>query len=350
MTLSVDVKRLIGSMHLDVSFTVEAGETIAIVGPNGAGKSSLLRMIAGLSAADEGRITWNGADWDDASSGEFVPTEKRPVSYVFQDHALIPHLNVLDNVAFGVRASGGRRRVARERATHALSDVGSLELADRMPSELSGGESQTVAIARALATNPELMLFDEPFAALDAGARAQARRLFASMSNESLARILVTHDAVDALTLADRIVALESGSIVQVGTPSDVLATPRSHFVAEILGFNPLSGELHGDQLSIGAMNLTVGAHEVSDGPVIAIIRPRSVSLHRTRPEGSPRNVWNTAIAAVDRTSDRVRVQLGAPLHIAVEVTPAGFEALATGVGEELWASVKASEIAVHPA
>ena len=350
MTLSVDVRRLVGSLQLDASFAVEPGETVAVVGPNGSGKTSLLRMIAGLSAADEGRITWNGTVWDDASSGEFVSPEQRPLSYVFQDHALIPHLNVLDNVAFGVRANGGRRRVARERATRALTDVGSLELADRMPSELSGGESQTVAIARALATDPKLMLFDEPFAALDAGARAKARRLFASMGNESLARILVTHDAVDALTLADRIIALESGSIVQVGTPSELLATPRSHFVAEILGFNPMSGELSGDQLSIGTMILTVGAHEAPDGSVIAIIRPRSVSLHRSRPEGSPRNVWRTSITTVDRTSDRVRVQLGAPLHIAVEVTPAGFEALLTDTGEELWASVKASEIAVHPA
>lgn len=350
MTLSVDVKRSVGLVHLDAAFTMDAGETVAIVGPNGAGKTSLLRTIAGLSAADEGRITWNGADWDDVSSGVFVPPEQRPVSYVFQDHALIPHLKVLDNVAFGIRARGGRRKDAREQAIAALSTVGSLEFADRMPSELSGGESQTVAIARALATNPELMLFDEPFAALDAGARVQARRLFASTRNDSMARILVTHDAVDALTLADRIIAFESGSIVQVGTPSELLATPRSHFVAEILGFNPLSGELQGDQLSMGEMRLTVGAHEAPDGDVTAIIRPRSVSLHRVRPEGSPRNVWSTSIDAVDRTSDRVRVQLGAPLQIAVEVTPAGFEALATDIGEELWASVKASEIAVHPA
>ena len=350
MTLSVDVRRRIGSTKLDVAFTVEAGETVAVVGPNGAGKTSLLRTIAGLSAADEGQVTWSGSAWDDAASGAFVPPEQRPVSYVFQDHALIPHLNVLNNVAFGLRARGVRRRVAREQAMAALNMVGGLELADRMPSELSGGESQSVAIARALVTEPELMLFDEPFAALDASARAHARRLFSSTKDTSRAQILVTHDAVDALTLADRIIALESGSIVQVGTPSELLATPRSHFVAEILGFNPLSGELHGDRLSMGAMSLTVGAHEVPDGNVIAIIRPRSVSLHRVRPEGSPRNVWSTSIEAVDRTSDRVRVQLGAPLQIAVEVTPAGFEALAIDVGEDLWASVKASEIAVHPA
>lgn len=350
MTLAVDVRRLIGATKLDVSFTVESGETVAVVGPNGAGKTSLLRTIAGLAAVDEGRITWSGEVWDESSSGRFVPPEQRPLSYVFQEHSLITHLNVLDNVAFGMRAQGVRRRIAREHAAEALRDVGGADLASRMPAELSGGESQTVAIARALATDPKVMLFDEPFAALDAGARAQARRLFASTRNESLARILVTHDAVDALTLADRIIALEAGQIVQVGTPSEVLATPRSHFVAEILGFNPLSGELHGDQLSVGVMTLTVGAHEAPDGNVIAILRPRSVSLHRSRPEGSPRNVWSTSIEAVDRTADRVRVQLGLPLRIAVEVTPAGFEALAADVGESVWASVKASEIAVHPA
>ena len=350
MTLVADVRRRIGSLQLDASFSVGRGETVAIVGPNGAGKTSLLRTIAGLAAVDEGRIAWDGSVWDESASGAFVSPEQRPIAYVFQDHALFHHLTALDNVAFGLRASGMGRREARARARAVLEVVGGLKLERRMPSELSGGESQMVAIARALATEPQLMLFDEPFAALDTSARAEARRLFMSMANPSMSRVLVTHDAVEALTLADRIVAIEGGSIVQIGTPSVLLATPRSHFVAEILGLNALSGQLRGDQLSIGSMSLTVGAHEALDGNVIAIIRPRSVSLHQTRPEGSPRNVWSTSVTAVDRTTDRVRVQLGAPLNIAVEVTPAGFDALHTEVGAELWASVKASEVAVHPA
>lgn len=350
MTLVADVRRRIGSLKLDASFSIDKGETIAVVGPNGAGKTSLVRTIAGLAAVDEGRIAWDEFVWDESGSGVFVSPERRPIGYVFQDHALFGHLSVLDNVAFGLRASGIGRRDARTRARVVLEIVGGLKFEQRMPSELSGGESQTVAIARALATEPKLMLFDEPFAALDTSARAEARRLFVAMANPSMSRILVTHDAVEALTLADRIIAIEDGSIVQIGTPSELLAMPRSHFVAEILGLNALSGQLNGDQLSIGSMSLTVGAHEALDGNVIAIIRPRSVSLHQTRPEGSPRNVWNSSVVAVDRTADRVRVQLGAPLNISVEVTPAGFDALHTEVGADLWASVKASEVAVHPA
>ncbi len=350
MSLSIDVRRRIGATQLDVQFTVAVGETVAIVGPNGAGKTSLLRIVAGLISADEGRISWDGIVWDDASSGEFFPPEQRPLAYVFQDYALIEHLTVGDNVAFGLRARGVRRRRARERAQEMLDVVGGSDLVERMPSSLSGGEAQTVAIARALATEPTVMLFDEPFAALDASARAHARRLFSSMRSSSMARLIVTHDAVEALTLADRIVVIESGSVLQIGTPSEVLATPRSHFVAEILGLNLLSGQLRGYELSLGAMSLTVGAHGADDGDVIAIVRPRSVSLHRERPEGSPRNVWQTTIDAVDRSDGRVRVQLGTPLPIAVEVTPAGFDALATEQDGEVWASVKASEIVVQPA
>ncbi|MGA0036116.1 MAG: ABC transporter ATP-binding protein, partial [Ilumatobacteraceae bacterium] len=235
MTLVADVRRRIGSLQLDASFSVGRGETVAIVGPNGAGKTSLLRTIAGLAAVDEGRIAWDRSVWDESASGAFVSPEQRPIAYVFQDHALFHHLTALDNVAFGLRASGMGRREARTRARAVLEVVGGLELERRMPFELSGGESQMVAIARALATEPQLMLFDEPFAALDTSARAEARRLFMSMANPSMSRVLVTHDAVEALTLADRIVAIEGGSIVQIGTPSVLLATPRSHFVAEIL-------------------------------------------------------------------------------------------------------------------
>ena len=157
----------------------------------------------------------------------------------------------------------------------------------------------------------------------------------------------MSHDPVDALTIADRVMVLEAGVVTQFGRPSELIAAPRSNYVAEILGLNPLRGMLSGHRLDVGDTTLTVGAHTVGDGPVIAVIRPRSISLHRAQPEGSPRNVWRTRVVGVDRLSDRVRVRVGDPLALTVEVTHAGLEALGVGVGDGVWASVKASEIDV---
>ena len=345
MTLHGHIGVTLGSFSVDIDLSVGNGETVVVIGPNGAGKSTLLRAVAGLVALDHGRLVCDDVVWDDPVSGAFVGPEDRRVGMVFQSHALIPHLDARANVAFGLRARGVPRAVAMSTADDWLSRMGVAELASLLPRQLSGGQSQRVAMARALAVDPTMLLLDEPMSALDVPSRSAMRELLVEPAGT--ARIIVTHDPIDALTLADRVVVVESGTVVQAGRPSELIEAPRSTYVAEILGVNPLRGALDGNRLDVGGMTLTVGAHTAPDGEVIAIVRPRSISLHRQRPEGSPRNVWLTRIGGIDRGPDRVRVRLVEPLAVTVEVTPAGLDDLGLGIGDEVWASVKASEISV---
>jgi molybdate transport system ATP-binding protein len=345
MMLRGEISIVVGSLALEVDLSLGESETLVIVGPNGAGKSTLLRAIAGLAPLDRGRLEIGDEVWDDPDSAVFVDPSERGIGMVFQSHALIAHLDARSNVAFGLRAHGMAKSAAVARADQLLDEMGVGDVAALLPRQLSGGQSQRVALARALAPDPRLLLLDEPLSALDARARSSMRRLLEHQ--RAVPRIIVTHDPVDALTLADRVMVLEGGRVAQTGRPSELIESPRSTYVAEILGLNPLQGVLVGNRLDVGATSLTVGAHSAADGPVIAVIRPRSISLHRERPEGSPRNVWSTHVAGVDRSMDRVRVRLDDPLPVTVEVTPAGLDALKVSVGDTVWASVKASEIAV---
>jgi molybdate transport system ATP-binding protein len=348
VSLVVDGRVELGGFAVDAAFTVEPGETVAIVGPNGAGKSTVLRAIAGLVGLASGAIRFGADTWDDAGD-VFVPAERRRVGMVFQQYLLFDHLTALENVAFGLRAAGVRRRVARDAAQVVLDRLGVGSVAGRTPAALSGGQAQRVALARALVVDPAVLLLDEPLAALDASARSAIRHdLPASIGATGACRILVTHDPVDAHALADRVVVLEEGRVTQRGTLGELAAAPRSPYVADLLGTNFLHGVLHGGTFRMaGGVELAVGAHAAPDGRAFATVRPAAVALHRTRPEGSPRNVWASTIAGIDRSTDRVRVRLADPLPVVVEVTEAGLAALEVGVGDPVWASVKASEIAV---
>ena len=350
--LAVDIVVDIDGFVVACSLAVAPGETVALVGPNGAGKSTVLRAIAGLQPIGSGIVALGDSVWDEPGRGVFVPVRERGVGVVFQDYALFGHLSVVDNVAFGLRATGISRRRADERARAMVDRLGIGHVADRRPGELSGGEAQRVAIARAIVGEPRLVLLDEPLAALDASTRSVVRRELPRWLDRergtAAGRIIVTHDPVDADALADRVVVLEGGRVTQRGTVRELAASPRSPYVADLMGTNLLRGALAGHRFVVDdGGELTVGAHELADGEAVAAIRPAAVALHRARPEGSPRNVWATRIEAIDRSHDRVRVSLDGPLALVVEVTEAGLDALDIGVGDELWASVKASEIAV---
>jgi molybdate transport system ATP-binding protein len=340
----------LGRLHLDVGIDVGPGQTVAVVGPNGAGKSTLLRALAGIQRLQGGRVVLDGRVLDDVATGEHVPAEARPVALLFQDDLLFPHLDALDNVAFGLRSRGTSRSEAKRVAGEWLDRLGLADHARSRPSQLSGGQARRVALARALATEPRLLLLDEPLAALDASTRLETRReLRRRLDAYDGVRVLVTHDPLEAGSLADRLVVVEDGRVVQAGAPAEISARPRSRYVADLVGVNLLRGTGGGDRVELpgGAVLVAPGA---GHGPVLAVVHPRAVALHRRPPDGTPRNVWRGVASSLDREGDRVRVLVGGPLPIVAEVTPAAAADLHLADGGEVWVSVKATEVSVYPA
>lgn len=339
-----------GGLDLEASLRVEAGETVALVGPNGAGKSTLLRAVAGLERLDAGRVVLDGCVLDDVGAGTSVPPEQRPVGMVFQDHLLFPHLSVLENVAFGLRSRGRPRAEARRRALGWLAKVGLEHRAGDRPAGLSGGEAQRVALARALAPGPRLLLLDEPLAALDVATRVEVRRqLRLQLAAFGGVWLLVTHDPLEAMALADRLVVLEAGRVVQSGSAADLGARPRSAYVAELVGVNLFAGVADGVRVTLDGGGVLVVA-EAASGPVLAVAHPRAVALHRRRPEGTPRNMWSGRVRSVDHEGGRARVRIGGPIPVLSEITAAAATELGLAPGADVWVSLKASEVAVHPA
>jgi molybdate transport system ATP-binding protein len=349
--LEAAIRLHLGSLALDVELTVEPGEVVAVLGPNGAGKSTLLRAVAGLTPIDAGRIVLDGQLLDDPAAGVFVPPERRPIGVVFQDYLLFPNLTALDNVAFGLLARRRPKASARQVAREWLGRVGLVDHAHHRPRALSGGQAQRVALARALATDPRVLLLDEPLSALDAGARGELRRdLRRYLDAFDGMRLLVTHDPVDAFALAERVVVLEAGRVVQAGTLAAVTAHPRSRYVADLVGINLIPGRVEGHVLTTDAGGSVVTAGESDDGPAFVAIRPHAVAVYRDPPAGSPRNAWPVVVADVDARPDRVRVALTGPVPLVAEITPDALAALDLRPGDEVWATVKASEVTTYPA
>ena len=348
--LHADIGVHVGEFRLDIVLDVDDGEVVALLGPNGAGKTTALRAIAGLQPLDDGRIVLDGTVLDDPAAGAFVPTAERPIGVVFQDYLLFPRLTALDNVAFGLRARGQHRAGARRRAGAWLERFALAEQAHAKPRTLSGGQAQRVALARALATEPRLLLLDEPLAALDASTRLQVRtELRRHLATFDGARLLVTHDPVDALVLADRLVIVERGRVTQTGTPAAVTAQPASRYVAELVGINLV----HGRAISEHTVRLDTGAElTVADplpGPDLALaIRPQAIALHRDEPHGSPRNTWSATITDLEADRDRVRVTLAGPVPATAEVTPSAVAELGLASGVTVWATVKAVDLTVY--
>ncbi|MCU1486774.1 MAG: transporter ATP-binding protein [Actinomycetia bacterium] len=350
MTLDLSIGVQVGDFDLAVDLTV-GEEVVAILGPNGAGKSTLLRAVAGLLAVDTGTITIDGVSVDDAAAGTFVPAHRRPIGVVFQDYLLFPFLTARENVAFALRARKVPKRDAARQADEWLARVGLADRATARPAELSGGQAQRVALARAIVSEPRVLLLDEPLAALDAGARIDIRReLRAHLASSTGARLIVTHDPVDASVLADRVVILEAGRVVQTGAMVDIAAHPRSRYVADLIGINLYRGVARDGVVALGAgVELVIADHDVV-GDVHVVLHPRAVSLHRTDPEGSARNRWHGRITEVDDQGDRVRVRIEGDLPLVAEVTRASMAELGLAVGVGVTATAKAAELQVRPA
>lgn len=340
-----------GGFTAELEVAVEPGEVLVVLGPNGAGKTTLLRAVAGLEALRRGQIRLGDRLLDDGAE-VFVPPERRGVGLVFQDYRLFPHLNVLDNIAFGPRSSGQGRRQARASAQQWLDRLDLAELAGRRPGELSGGQGQRVALARALASRPGAVLLDEPLAALDARARLAVRvALRSHLVGFDGPVVVVSHDAVEAMAMADRLLVLEGGRVVQTGTPSDVARRPATDFVARLMGLNLYAGTAADGAVHLDAGGVLRGVGPVpASGRLFAAVPPSAVSLHLDRPgTGSARNVWRGVVDGLEPLHDRVRVHVDAEPPVLVDVTPAAVAELRIRPGALVWLSVKATEVEVYP-
>ncbi|MEU1889032.1 ABC transporter ATP-binding protein [Micromonospora sp. WMMD987] len=335
--------------RLDVRLRIAAGEVVALLGPNGAGKTTALRALAGLHPLTAGWLRLDGTELDRPDARRFVPPERRPVGVVFQDYLLFPHLTARDNVAFGPRRQGLPRRAARERATAWLDRVGLGAHAGRRPRQLSGGQAQRVALARALAVDPTLLLLDEPLAALDAGTRLDVRsHLHRHLTDHPGAALLVTHDPLDALALADRLVIVEDGRVVQEGDPGTVTTRPRTEYVARLVGLNLCRGRADGRRVHL-AEGFAVPTTDRLTGDAFVVFPPTAVSLHPRRPDGDPSHSWPATVAGVHRHGDRLRVRLTGTVAAAADVTPAVAAGLRLLPGQQVWATVAADATRAYP-
>ncbi|MFJ3360975.1 ABC transporter ATP-binding protein [Streptomyces anthocyanicus] len=328
-----------GGFRLDVALSAAPGDVVALLGPNGAGKTTALRALAGLVPLSDGHLRLDGAELDR------TPPESRPVGVVFQDYLLFPHLTALDNVAFGPRCRGATKAQARTQAAAWLERLGIAGHAAAKPRRLSGGQAQRVALARALATRPRLLLLDEPLAALDArtrlDVRAQLRRHLADF--EAVA-VLVTHDPLDAMVLADHLVVVEDGHVVQEGTPSHIARRPRTDYIAHLVGLNLYRGRAEGHTVRLEGGPAITTTEELT-GPAFVAFPPSAVTLHRERPTGSSaRNVWRCEVAGLETHGDQIRADLTGDLPLAADLTTLAAAELDLHPGATVWAAVKATQ------
>lgn len=338
---------------LDLTVRVHPGQVLALLGPNGAGKTTALRIVAGLLGLSRGHLRMNGRVLDDPQQRIFLPPELRRVGMVFQEYLLFPHLSAVDNVAFGLRAAGTPRATARRTAAEWLERVGLGGRGAARPANLSGGQAQRVALARALAPGPELLLLDEPLAALDTGTRlrirAELRAHLAGFATQAAGgTILVSHDPLDAMVLADQLLVVEDGHVVQQGAPAEVARHPRTPYVARLVGLNFYRGRADGGTAWLDGGG-TVSLSEPAAGPVVVAFPPTAVALHPARPAGSPRNCWPTVIRGIEQHGQVLRLDLAGTPSVLADVTPAAAAELDLVPGREVWAAVKATEVRAYP-
>ena len=332
-TARIDLTVPTRDFDVEVAFDVGA-ETVALVGPSGAGKTTILRAIAGLAKPSRRLVAANGEVWFDSERGINRRPEERAVGFVFQEYALFPHLSVERNVAF----AGGD-------AGDLLERLGIGELAKAKPTELSGGERQRVALARALAHKPQILLLDEPMAALDPHTRGRVRTELRTLLRElGLPSILVTHDFVDAAALADRIAVLVEGRVVQTGTAEDLIASPATPFVAELAGGNLLTGNarVRVDGLTEVVLDsgVTIVSTDEADGPVGVVVHPWEISLSRTETGDSAQNRVRAPIESIVPVGNRRRVRVG---PLTAEITAVSAERLGLKESDVVVAEFKAT-------
>ena len=348
-----------------VDLEVGAGRTVALIGPNGSGKSTVCSVAAGLLDAESGRVVLGGRVLD--GPGEFVRAGRRRVALLSQDPEVFTHMSVLGNVVFALRCQGVRRGEAVARARAELAAVGAEHLASRSGGALSGGQAARVALARALATGPRLLVLDEPMSALDVTARQEMRRLVSRRcAEEGLTLLLVTHDVLDLTALAEEVVVLDRGRVVEQGPTARVLAAPRSDFVARLTGTSVLMGVIDGEASAPGlrlpsgrvvhgrpqdASTETADRGEIlSPGaPGVALVPPDAVALYREAPEGSPRNVLTGRVTGLERSGAlvSVRLELEEGQRLSAAVTAGAVAELGIAEGRQVCCVIKAVQVRV---
>ena len=335
---------------LDVALTAEPGDVVAVIGPNGAGKSTLVRALAGVVPLDDGHVVVDGRPWEGRGARRLESRHRR-VGMVFQQGLLFPHLDALGNVAFGARSRGTGRRAAEESARAWLARLGVADLASRRPHQLSGGQQQRVAIARALAAEPRVLLLDEPLSSLDVGVAMTLRlELARHLADFDGVTLLVTHDALDAMTVATRVLVVDDGRVAQQGSPADVAQRPATDHVARLVGLNVLRGHADGTTVRLpdGGSVVTVTA---ARGDVSACFPPSAVTLTVEEPRGSARNRWLGSVGSVSPHGAAVRVHLDLAdgrTGLIADVTPSSAAQLGLTPGTPVWAAVKATEVSVY--
>ena len=327
--LLLDFALPLRAFELELTLPVE--RTVALVGPSGAGKSTVLRVVAGLLEPARGGVSLDGVSWTG------VPPEQRRVGFVFQDYALFPHLSVRANVAYAGPVGD------------LLDRFGIAHLADARPRELSGGERQRVALARALARGPEVLLLDEPLAALDAHTKTEVRHELRELLRElGLPTLLVTHDYEDAASLADEVGVLVDGRLRQVATPTELVARPADAFVASFTGANLLRGRARRGELTEVVLESgeRLFSTDDADGEVGVVVYPWDISLARSHGEDSAQNVIRGEVGPVFEVGNRVRVRVG---PVTAEVTSSSAERLELARGGVAYATFKATGTRLVP-
>ena len=354
MSLEARVRLSRGAFTLDVALSAAPGETIGLLGPNGSGKSTLVEALAGLLTLESGEITLDGNAIERPADRIRLAPQERPFGVMFQGLWLFPHLDVLENVAFGPRARGVSRRDARSRAEQLMTRLELSALAARKPSELSGGEAQRVALARALAVEPRVLLLDEPLSALDLEARPRTRSLLQQMLQEfDGVRLVITHDPLEALLFADRLVILEDGRIVQSGPADLVRRRPLTPYVAGLSGVTLLRGRLRRangiPELDVDGLRLSVPHLDVAAASaVLATVPPEAVRLTTAKPGSDGGVLLAGEIEGIELASHRslVRLQTRPRLCAAVPTESVSRQGLRPGL--RVWASIDASAIDVY--
>jgi molybdate transport system ATP-binding protein len=346
--LEVDVRTTVGDLDLEVALDVEPGRCLALAGPSGAGKSTVLRIVAGLLRPERGSVRCASQTWLDTEASINLPPEERRCGYVFQDYALFEHLSAWQNVAYGLRSLPRSER--RERAEALLARFGLEARAEARPRTLSGGERQRVAMARALAREPEALLLDEPLAALDARTRASAARELAALPRDAkVPAILVTHDFTEAAILGDRVAIIDQGHVIQRGTPGELAAAPASAFVADFTGAVVLNGIARNRADGLTIVDLDGGGQIAStdsaEGRVAASVYPWEIVIEpASAPNvGSARNRLPAEVLTVTAVGGRVRLGLSATQPLAAEVSEAAVRDLDLKVGTHVAAAWKAA-------